>query len=397
MSQKGFSKKGSPVAGACVAFGLAVLIATGCTEDPTAESLLGSQLITTRVALAETTITAAGTSTKKRPIPMNSATNLVGKSGGYLAYAPLRFAPLLNDTVDVIGASIRLKLTSRFGNLTGSLNLNVYKILKDWREDTLTWRGVTTDFYDPASLGSLTEVATADTQEVFVTITDTTLIRNWLQGTGDPNYGLLLFPDPSCDLVRGFEALNFFPDSASIPPTLQIETRGPTGTIDTLKYAPIWDTFVGNIDGFDSDSTRVTVQAGVVYTGIFKFDVSFLPQGSIIASANMVLHLDDAATLLTRPLTEKVVASRVVLSPSDTLLLESTFTRGEVRGSDPNEFSFDARHATQFWATGTNYGVGVTALVTKEFSSFDRFVFFNNTAPDAMKPKLKIVYGVVQN
>jgi hypothetical protein len=164
-----------------------------------------------------------------------------------------------------------------------------------------------------------------------------------------------------------------------------------------LKYAPIWDTFVGNIDGFDSDSTRVTVQAGVVYTGIFKFDVSFLPQGSIIASANMVLHLDDAATLLTRPLTEKVVASRVVLSPSDTLLLESTFTRGEVRGSDPNEFSFDARHATQFWATGTNYGVGVTALVTKEFSSFDRFVFFNNTAPDAMKPKLKIVYGVVQN
>jgi len=339
MSQKRFSKKGSSVAGACLAFGLALFFATGCTEDPTAESLLGSQLITTRVALAETTITAAGTLTKKRPIPMNSATNLVGKFGGYLAYAPIRFAPILNDTVNVVTASVRLKLTSRFGNLTGPFNLNVYKILKDWREDTLTWRGVTTDFYDPVSIGLLTATAMADTEEVYVTITDTTLMRNWLQGTGDPNYGLLLFPDPSCDVVRGFEALNFFPDSATIPPTLQIETRGPTGTLDTLKYAPIWDTFVGNVDGFDSDSTRVTVQAGVVYTGIFKFDVSFLPQGSIVTSANMILHLDDAATLLSSPLTEKVVASRVVLSPSDTLLLESTFTRGEVRGSNPNEFT----------------------------------------------------------
>ncbi len=396
MSQNQFFKESS-VAGACFAFVITLVIASGCTEDPTAESLLGSQLITTRVALAETTITAAGTLTKKRPIPMNSATNLVGKFGGYLAYSPIRFAPVVNDTVDVVAAGVRLKLTSRFGNLSGPFNLNVHKILKDWREDTLTWRGVTSDFYDPVSIGSLTVTAAADTEEVYVTITDTTLIRNWLQGTGDPNYGLLLFPDPSCDVVRGFEALNFFPDSATIPPTLQIETRGPSGAMDTLKYAPIWDTFVGNIDGFDADSTRVTVQAGVVYTGIFKFDVSFLPQGSIITSANMLLHLDDAATLLGSPSTEKVVASRVILSPSDTLLLESTFTRGEVRGSDPNEFSFDARHATQFWATGTNYGVGVTALPAKEFSSFDRFVFFNNIAPDAMKPKLKIVYGVVQN
>ena len=226
-----------------------------------------------------------GGSTFKLVSAMNSTVNLVGRSGKYTASTVLAFYATYfpnRDTVNVISATLYLHGASFYGDSTGQLSFTVHRLNHSWNQGTLTWDSVQTDFYDPSVIrGNYSGRIGLDTEQVSVDL-DTAMAREWMVTPTSTEYtyryGMILVPTASATVVRGFHS--FENDSTTWVPSVRLICRNVAGTvIDTTTYSLGVDTFVGNIDGLDTDTKLAYVQAGVVYRSIMNFDVSVLPKG----------------------------------------------------------------------------------------------------------------------
>ncbi len=86
------------------------------------------------------------------------------------------------------GAEI-LQATATFRVTTpDSQPVNVYRLTKDWEEQTVTWNTIGTDF-DPTTIyGPFTPAQ----DDAFVSVDLTTLVQDWVCGT--PNDGIIFIP-----------------------------------------------------------------------------------------------------------------------------------------------------------------------------------------------------------
>jgi hypothetical protein len=371
------------------------LWAAGCSEEPTQSNSVGANLVKTAVTVHDTTVGAIADSTFKQPLPMDGAYNLVGRFGGYTAYTTMQFGVPVRDTITVLNARVRLRATTWFGDSSSAVRFTMHRIIRSWTQPGLEWDSVDASFYDPTPIGAYEGSVEADTQDVFITIGDTAEVRYWFSSTNDPaKYGFILIPDPSMNVVRGFASFVFTADTSSTYPTLIVDALGTSGVRDTAEYTFGADTFVGNIDNLDSDPSLTYVQAGVVYRSTLMFDIGFIPKGAIVNSAEMLLHLDPATTQLSKVTADSAVAAHAVSSASDLRVIESSFVFGRRKEGYATTWSFDLRRATQLWANGTNYGILLRATTIPEFSSFDRYTFFNQNAADSLRPRLRVIYSI---
>jgi len=378
----------------------------GCSDEPTAANAPIVALPLTNLAVRDTTIVATGSSTYKQYIPMNGNDNFIGRSGNYTAMALIQFAPTsfpARDTALVFGASITLRFDTWFGDSAGQLSFNIYKINLPWNESTLTWDTVQAPgFYEQyTTRGTYSAGAGKDTQSVTIPL-DTALVRGWLStqtSTSTTSFGILLVPTSSCSIIRGFRQYIYATDSATLAPnpSLQIIAGSPSGTPrDTAAYAVAYDTWVGNIENLATNPQLIYLQSGVDYRSTLSFDVSFIPRGAVINSANLLLTSDPATTRFTRFTTDSTFMLATALSPSDRTLLDFYPVSGGRRAGSLLTWNADMTRPVQLWLKAANYGVGLKPNVTGDTGSFELLTFFNEKAPPALRPRLKLKYSVVR-
>jgi hypothetical protein len=262
----------------CVA--LFTLLWVSCSEEPTDQNSPSPPVELPGITIHDTTIVAQGDSTFKKYIAMGGINNLVGTADGYTALSVIEFYPsslYLRDTVNVLSATLTLRLTYRQGDAAAPFSFDVYRVSRSWSPTSLTWDSVQTGFYDASTKrGTFYGTITADTAFISLAL-DTAMVREWLSttATADLRYGIILVPTSSSS-IRGFNQFNAR-DSVSWYPTLEVIAANTSGTtLDTATYRSGMATFVGDVT-LPNTPGIISVQAGVVYRSRLQFDVSFIP------------------------------------------------------------------------------------------------------------------------
>jgi hypothetical protein len=330
---------------------------------------------------------------------MDGSLNLVGKTGGYTAITALTFYPSLfpvRDTAAIYSAKLKLRCVTWNGDSSGQFSFSVYRILRGWYETGLTWDTLQAGFYDATPHGSFVGGAQRDTQVVTVTL-DTAMVRQWFQtpASTDTRFGVVLVPDAACRIVRGFTAFAF--DSTQFQPQLEVIAGSPTGPQrDTTVFTLGIDTFGGNIDNLNSNPQLLYVQAGVDYRSMLNFDVSFIPRGAVINSAELRLQRDAATTRLTRFAADTSFVAHTTLSTATPPQLDGTTTSGTRKAGFAQTFAADIRRPVQLWVRGPNYGVTIRPSGASNYNSFELLTFFNEKAAPALRPTVRIVYSTTR-
>lgn len=372
------------------------MFAVSCSEEPTLlNSPDPSSFIRRDVIIRDTTIQAYSDSSYKKVLPTGGFQNIVGRFGNYTAITALRFIPEglpIRDTIHVLSATLRLRAISWFGDSTAPLSFSIYKISKSWTPSGLTWDSVqAAGFYEPSPVrGTYSGHVTADSQYIYISL-DTAMVRGWLAtGRRDSNYGILLVPTAGGQLARGLAPLGGL-DSAQHYPRLEVIARGSVGgEQDTTRDSLGYSTFVANIDNLNANPALVYAQAGVAYRSILRFDVSAIPRGAIIASAELLLDRDAATSRLYRFTRDTVVALHALRTTTDSVF-ESQPAYAWRKAGTSLTFSADVRHAVQRWLRDPNYGLLLRAL--SEFNNLDLYTFHGRQAANpVLRPRINIKY-----
>jgi hypothetical protein len=370
------------------------LLLASCSDDLTEATALRAAFVRKDVIIRDTTLTPTSTSTFRTRLGMNGRLNQLGHSGGYQAYTLLQFLSAYfqqRDTVSVVSARLTLRLEGWFGDSTGTLAFTVHKISQDWRAPTVRWDSLPA--FDATVRGTYSGVVTADTQQITIDL-DTAMVREWLNKSTITQHGIILVPTPACNTIRGVHIFEF--DSLKYYPTLEIIARNAAGTVqDTAKYDAGVDTFVGNVDDPVPSTERLFAQSGVVYRGRLRFDVSFIPRGSIINTAELTLVRDPATSRLNRFTPDSLLLMGTLVSATDSSRVDGTIAGGKISGASADTVKFDVRRPVQLWLVGNNNGLLLRTSALNELSSFSLFSFYNEQAlQSAARPKMRIRYAV---
>ncbi len=378
-----------------VAWGIVLL--TGCSDKRADLSV--DPFLKDNILFRDTTVQAIASSSFKQFVSMDArlaplAQNLIGISGDDTAYTLLQFSSSLfpnRDTIKVLSAKLKLRAISWSGTPGGTVEFTVYKITQAWSQITVR-RDTLPTFDQTVPRGTYTGTVQADAESIVVPL-DTAMVRDWLKPSTITSYGIILIPTISSNVVRGIHGFDF--DSTKYQPTLEVIASNIAGTVfDTTKYTFGQDSFVGNVAPPSLGSQIMFAQAGVVYRSKLRFDVSFLKTGTFINSAELLLQRDPATTRLTKFTRDTVVNVHVLRSETDSTVFEALASEGRRKNGTPNTFTFDLRHAVQTWENGSNFGLLLRQGDASEYSTFDRYTFYNSTASDSLKPAIRIRYSV---
>lgn len=385
-----------------------LIIATvfaACSESITNPSTPGSGLLNRDVVIKNDTLRVANDTTFLQRIVTDGILlsplrqDLIGKDGAYRAYTAIRFSVVnARDSINVLSAKLILRLVTWRGDSSGTFAFNVHQINSgaSWTEATLKWtQADSTGFYDAGTKGQYSGTIGPDTQVISVPI-DTAMVRRWFATNTTTNNGILLVPANTCSIIRGIHAFDV--DSMQFQPTLQVIARKASGTVtDTTTIRIGSDTYVADANPFPLNSQRLFTQAGIAYRSKLQFDVSRLPRGAIVNSAELLLERDPALTK-TNKFTSSPQPTVHALTSTDSTSYESPFATGSLKSGTTNTFTFDVRRQVQLWENGGNYGLLLRQPSANEYGTLDVFSFYSNDATNqAFRPRIIVKYTVFQN
>jgi hypothetical protein len=386
--------KTSTIALCVLAFSLLVL--PGCSDTP---SSLGIGLIPQEDFLKADTLTAYSTLDRSYLTRRNlgtSRTLAVGWTGGLEAQTLMRFLGIPDSMKGSTVNSVDLILFPNYiaGNSTGTVSFNVHQLTCSWSESGFTWDSLTTLSYDGATIGSFSG-AVADSDSVVVSISPQ-LISTWFANTADvlPIYGILLKSDAPVagTVIRGFESF----EATRVPRLRIIATQN--SQIDTFVLTGGYDTFVLNGSAMVDPAKYLYAHPTIGYNGMLLFDVSAVPRNAVIHKATMELTRNPDYLIYSRPAIDSIMATFIVDSMARSDLYESYPPISTRTG---NVYSLNISKMVQRWVKGfPNQGVRVKAyddyIGSSAQGTVNPFVFYNSQSDAALRPRLKIIYSIIQ-
>lgn len=336
----------------------------------------------------------------------NTGSIFIGAWNGYRAASLLRFKEsnlpdtllwLTEDRIDSVVLVLPFDIYLFGDSSNRNLSFKVFLINQYWTNQ-VTWDSIFSNWVpnnkvDPISIGSFSgKVETKDTiTEVTVPLSKS-FILDWLKKNADsiPIWGLLVAPDPTCNIIHQISA-QFITESKVNHPRLNVYYKHPDGSDRIWKIYSAIDASVIDVPEVDTTNSFV-IQSGFSYRVSLRLDVSKLPQFSAIHFAQLELTIDPKNTLY------------------GNTGLDSVFTGGYF-GTNPldsvPEISFLGRRIGEkvyFYKVSTPIelwlkedGKGELVLYSyywNEVRTLNRIAFYGFDAPDPQKrPKLKIIYS----
>ena len=373
------------------------MLTMGCADDPTS---LGLKFLpsneTTGVRIFDSYIDTMVMTSKNFKYRVNSyySTNLiVGQTANYSSKALIKFSSLPEDKDSAVVNSAFLVLKYKnyyFPNAPsdslGQISFDIYKIEQDKNLQTITMDSVTSSAFGTVSQGSYTGIPTADTQEVSISL-NTALVKDWLERAANPNYsvpnyGIVLSPNASSTVLKGFYSSQTGSDVK--PEIVVIYTK--YGDTDTL-YHDICETMFLADANLTPLPEKFYLQAGVSYDQMMRFDMSKIPAGATINDVQLILTLDSASSILTST-SNKGLAGAFV-TDSALYKTESFIFDGIVSG---NLYTFRIITPFQRWLNNES-NQGIMIIPGAQTTNLDLFSFYNINASDPNKrPRVIIKY-----
>ncbi len=387
--------KTSSIALCVLAFSLLVL--PGCSDTP---SSLGIGLIPEEDFLKADTVTAYSTHERSYLTRRNLGTSntlAVGRTGSLEAEVLMRFLGIPDTMKGSTINSVDLILFPNYiaGDSTGTVSFNVHQITSGWTESGFTWDSLTTLPYEATTIGSYSGAVT-DSDSVVVSISPQ-LASSWFANTTDtlPIYGILLksdAPPTAGTVIRGFESF----EATRVPRLRIIATQN--SQIDTFELTTGYDTFVLNGTAMVDPAKYLYVHPTIAYNGMLLFDVSAVPRNAVVHTAMLELTRNPEYSLYSRPAIDSIMATFIVDSMALSDLYESYPPISTRTG---NVYSLNISKMVQRWVKGfPNQGVRIKSY--DEYSgsaahgTVNPFVFYNSQSEASLRPRLKIIYSIIQ-
>ncbi len=383
---------------------IAVLLAAfagGCAEDPTS---VGAQLLPRTdfpVVHRDTLYAVSHRSTKAFIVTQYADQMMLGSFQTYQAWAALKFFALPDTMLGatIRSASIRLRSSYRTGDSLAPFSFDVYEATTSIMRDSLTMDSVLLrplDYRQSVAVTSVSGVGPGDTLTFSFSIPDTAMLNRWFSTNADTisgNYGLLLVPT-SAGMIRGLSTM-YAADTANRPMlTVSYTKNGVAGTyshhIDSTRYFATVDE-----GALLSNPARITVQNGISYRGFVTFDLSHVPNPSLVSLATLDFTQDPSGSRMTwlshDSLYAGIVDANGNLSSSIYRLSDvATDSLGRVH------YSFNATAFVQAWMKNSALPRVVSLSGFDETGTMDLYSIFGASAPAGTRPRLIITYSTTR-
>ena len=371
---------------------------SGCSDDPTP---VGARILPKGdrpVVQRDTAPPVSHTSYYQLVTNKSTERILLGRSGGYEAWAMIEF-PTLPDTLStaiISNAHIELRTMYHFGDSLAPLSLTMYRASQPWEGDSLTVDSLTSrasEYYNVASAVSASIGSFADTTLISIPLTDTSMVRQWLQSTADTSYknwGLILQPTNS-SVIRGFVA-STSTRTADLPALVVDYLKdGASGTFRTQVAITRFKAAVPPATVL-TDTSFIIVQEGITYRANVTMDISPLPRGAVINQAYFEVWLEPTRSIRTGSVSDSLYAAYV----DATGLISATKFHGSLAATDSvfrRYYQFDVRDIVQAWLANPAVPRRIALLGYNETDAMNRYFLYGTGASAGLRPRIRITYS----
>ncbi|MCX7909852.1 MAG: hypothetical protein N2560_10125 [Ignavibacteria bacterium] len=383
-------------------------ILTGCNELPT--EITYTMLYDTTTVLPITSDSVkffvGGQSKYVFAKIFNTGSIFIGGWNGFRAASLVRFKEsnlpdtLLWLTPERIDS---VKLVLPFGNyalgdtVNPSFSFRVFLIKQYWTNQ-VTWDSIFNDWtpnqrIDPIPIGSFSgKIKLTDSTTEVSVLLQKDFILDWLKKNKDsvPIWGLLLAPDPSCNVIHQVSA-QFITESTVKHPKLTVYYKYLDGNNRIWYINSAIDASVVDVPKVDTLNSFV-IQSGYSFRIALNLDVSFLPRFSAIHFAQLELTIDTTKTIFGNTGLDTVFTGGYFGSnPLDSVPVISFL--GRRIGN--KVYFYKVSSPIELWLKDTSKGELVLySYYWNEVRTLNRIVFYGLDAPDPQKrPKLKVIYS----
>ena len=302
--------------------------------------------------------------------------------------------------VEVVEAQLRLTYSP---TPSSPVTFTVHRVTSDWDEEAATWeRRLLGDSwsqpggdFDPETVAEIT-IGPDQPDSVRVDF-PLALIADWRSGAVE-NHGLILVQQTPGEMVafasRGLGGTN------RNGPLLDVELEFP-GPGAAATILAIEDVFIVH------DEAPLAPDGGLVVSGaepvrriFLDPEIEAIPDGVTIASARLVLTIDEARvpgdtlTVVARQALSEFVGEKTVLSSVTpaTILGAAVVPPGAASG---DTLSFESPSLTRLvreWIRDPDSRLGFALTLFDERSVFGGVRFFGTGAPAAVRPRIRLLY-----
>lgn len=387
---------------------ISIFIFFSCNELPTEITYSLLYDTTTVSAISSDTVDFFSSSQSKYVFAQifNTGAIFLGGWNGYRAASLLRFKEsnlpdtllwLTEDRID----SVRLILPFSnyvLGDIKNShISFKVF-LIKDYWTNKVTWDSIFNDWdpnarIDPIPLGSFNGIIqTADSVYEVAIPLQKSFILDWLRKNKDsvPIWGLLIAPDPSCNLIHQISA-QFVTESKVAHPKLVVNYKYLDGSNRIWNIYSAIDASVVDVPKFDTLRSLV-VQSGFSYRISLSFDVSKLPPLAAIHYAQLELTIDPEKTIYGNTGLDSIFTGGYFgNNPLDSVPMISFL--GRRQGN--KVIFYKVSSPIELWLKQDLKGELILySYYWNETRTLNRITFFGFDAPDpAKRPKLKVIYS----
>lgn len=274
-----------------------------------------------------------------------------------------------------------------FGYDVHNLRFEGYALDSTWGSGTFTWDSVAQIPRESSNMILAPAVPEVQDSSVVLQI-DTSVVRRWgvaTQDTSAPqNYGFVVKPMNISGVLSLFST---YYSGTGDEPTIIIACV-INGISDTVKSTSSSAIYVATTS-INPPSQTLAVQSGTGLHGNFVFDLSRIPNYSVVNYATLTLFSNRIDTIYsgqspdslwayyqTSPTTHALSYSGTALSTEDTV--------------SKAKYTFSVTTIVQQMLNLGNYGFVITRY--EDNNNMDPRFIYNANAPDSLKPRLSVTY-----
>lgn len=370
---------------------------SSCSDEPSdvGVNLLRDDLVSVKTFDTMDTTVVQNSSYLKKVVPLGSASRIyIGKRDGLTASTLMRFFFTLDDSLkdDFVNGNIfiteaTIKLTPKytFTDETANLDFTVHKVNNRWSSTNFSAENLPDLMYDAEDVSFNKDF----NDSLYTFNIDTALVASWLRNSIDTttatNFGIYYQPTDASGKIVGFQALTAVSSEAA---KIDFVLEKPGSFVDTVQGFIISDVSVVEGDLPTLPQGEIGVQASLTAQSRLTFDLSFIPKGVVINSAQLIMTTDTLSSVFGSSFGTDINAFLL----GDTTNVDSVIGTPSVMIREGDAYLGDVTNIVNSWILGTPNN-GFILKPANEVEGLELFALRGSDFPDStMRPRLKLVF-----
>lgn len=384
---------------------LLILGLTACEDDPSSvgQSLLEDQDLT-NIYTFETTSSVIKPSYMDSIALGAASRTLIGKTEKLEAIGLWKFyfevpdsieTEVNADNLNILSSQVTLRPTYWFGEKNAPWGFSAYEVSSTWGSTNFNKDTLNNLIYESTDLSSNLQFVD-DTTITFDL--DADIAYNWIKFSMNDstleNEGIIIIPNASTNKIVGFPALTSVVDD-DVLPQLSLIVESPGSFVDTLNATLINDAYAVRGDSPDPVENRIMLQSGLTVRSSIMFDVSGLPENSVIVDALLSVYPDSLNSEFGSKGTDTLVVSLLTDFNNNTVEEEDNIYSFQLQNNG-NVYQGNIRRYVQYWIDELD-NQGMQLKLSDEDRAVTKLAIYdNNISDETLKPRLQIIYTNVK-